>query len=345
MRLVCCTLLVCFLSFGSECLAETPPGMVWIPGGEFTMGALDSDQMAYNVEKPSHKVRVSGFWMDATEVTNYQFAEFVKATAYRTLAEQDVDWDELKKQLPPGTPKPPAEQLKAGSMVFSPPDRPVPLDNFRRWWSWVPGANWRHPEGPDSGIKGRENHPVVHVSWEDATAYAKWAGKSLPTEAQWEFAARGGLKGATFTWGNSSFSHKQPQANIWQGVFPFQNTKKDGYLRTAPVKSFPANGYGLFDMSGNVWEWCADWWRVDLYRDRAEKGTPVENPIGPPKPFDPRSPHEKKRVTRGGSFLCSDDYCSAYRPSGRRGTAYDTGMSHIGFRTVLNSNAPVKKES
>ncbi len=306
--------------------------MAWIPGGKFVMGSTDADKLARPVEQPAHPVEVSGFWMDTTEVTNAQFAKFVEMTGYVTLAEKDVDWQELRKQVPAGTPKPPAEQLKAGSMVFTPPDTAVPLDDIRGWWSWVIGADWRHPEGPMSNIADRANHPVVHVAWEDAVAYAKWAGKRLPTEAEWEFAARGGLKGAVFTWGNEPLSEEKPQANIWQGDFPHKNSKADGHLRTAPVKSYPKNGYGLHDMSGNVWEWCSDWWRVDLYRHRAGKGDPVVDPIGPPRHFDPRNPHEKQRVTRGGSFLCHDCYCSAYRPAGRRGTAFDTGMSHIGFR-------------
>ena len=314
--------------------AKQTDGMVWIPGGDFIMGSPDSDGLAHAVEKPAHPVKVDGFWMDETEVTNSQFAEFVNATNYITVAERKPDWEEIKKQVPPGTPKPADELLQAGSMVFTPPDRAVPLNNMRAWWSWVHGANWRHPEGPDSNIEGRDDHPVVHVSWEDAVAYAQWAGKRLPNEAEWEFAARGGLKSATFTWGDEPYSDEKPQANIWQGDFPHDNSRVDGYVRTAPVKTFSPNGYGLYDMSGNVWEWCADWWRVDLYRHRAGKGEPVVNPTGPPRHFDPRHPHEQQRVTRGGSFLCHDCYCAAYRPAGRRGTALDTGMSHIGFRCV-----------
>jgi len=315
---------------------DGPPGMVWIPGGKFIMGSSAKDKLAHPVEKPAHTVTVSGFWMDSTEVTNREFARFVKATGYITLAEKDVDWEELKKQVPPGTRKPPEAQLKAGSMVFAPPKNAVPLNNIGGWWAWVTGVNWRHPEGPASNLAGRENHPVVHVAWQDAVAYAKWARKRLPTEAEWEFAARGGLKGATFTWGDEPFSDKKPQANIWQGDFPHRNSKLDGHIRTAPVKSYPKNGYGLYDMSGNVWEWCADWWRVDLYRHRVANGDRVINPVGPPRYFDPRNPREKQRVTRGGSFLCHDCYCAAYRPAGRRGTALDTGMSHIGFRCAKN---------
>jgi formylglycine-generating enzyme required for sulfatase activity len=311
---------------------QASPGMKWISGGSFVMGATDTDQLAQQVERPAHGVRVDGFWIDATEVTNAAFAEFVTATGYVTEAEKAIDWEKLKNQLPPGTPRPSDDLLRPGSMVFTPPKGSVPLNNVQAWWSWVHGADWRHPEGPDSTIDGREDHPVVHVSWEDASAYSKWIGKRLPTEAEWEFAARGGLESARFVWGDQPFSKEQPQANIWQGNFPDKNTIVDGFLRTSPAKTFPPNGYGLYDMSGNVWEWCSDWWRVDLYRHRVGKGHPVENPTGPPKHFDPRNPYEQQRVTRGGSFLCNDGFCSAYRPAGRRGTAFDTGMSHIGFR-------------
>ncbi len=315
---------------------SSPPGMVWIPGGSFLMGSLDSDPMARSVEMPAHPVKVDGFWMDIVEVTNTEFAKFVEATGYVTEAERKPRWEDLKKQVPPGTPRPPDDKLIAGSMVFDPPGIPVPLNNHAAWWTWTPGANWRHPEGPESNLEGLDDHPVVQVSWDDAVKYCEWAGKRLPSEAEWEFAARGGLESNSYTWGNESFSEKEaPPANIWQGSFPNENSKNDGYGRTAPTKSYPPNGYGLHDMSGNVWEWCQDWWRVDLYRHRAGKGELVVNPKGPPKYFDPRHPYESQRVTRGGSFLCHDRYCSAYRPAGRRGTAQDTGMSHIGFRCVM----------
>ncbi len=329
-------LLVALLQTGSTPPdpGPAPEGMAWIPGGEFVMGSGDSDKLARPVEKPAHRVRVSAFWIDTTEVTNAKFAEFVKATGYITVAEKDIVWEEAKNQLPPGTPRLPDEELKAGSVVFTPPSRAVPLQDISGWWSWVDGADWRHPEGPGSDLKNRADHPVVHIAWEDATAYARWAGKRLPTEAEWEFAARGGLESATFTWGNEPFSASSPQANIWQGDFPHRNTVVDGHERTAPVKSYPPNGYGLHDMSGNVWEWCSDWWRVDLYRARGLEGSVVVDPRGPSKSHDPRQPFEKQRVTRGGSFLCHDCYCAAYRPAGRQGSAIDTGLSHIGFRCV-----------
>jgi formylglycine-generating enzyme required for sulfatase activity len=310
----------------------TPPGMAWIPGGEFTMGT--DDPQAHPSEKPAHRVRVGGFWIDATEVTNAEFRRFVEATHYITTSERPVDWEVMKAQVAPGTPKPPDDQLAPGSLVFTPPDRPVPLDDITNWWKWVPGANWWHPEGPGSSIEGKDNHPVVHVSWDDAAAYAKWAGKRLPTEAEWELAARGGLESKTYAWGNEFKPGGKAQANTWQGHFPESNTDADGFPRTSPVKSFPPNGFGLYDMIGNVWEWCADWYRPDAYALDSGPG-PAINPTGPDRSYDPEEPFQPKRVTRGGSFLCSENYCSNYRPSARRGTATDSGMSHLGFRCAL----------
>jgi formylglycine-generating enzyme required for sulfatase activity len=312
-------------------LQQPPAGMRWVPGGEFTMGS--DSELAWPDEKPAHRVRVDGFWMDETEVTNAQFRAFVEATGYVTTAEKPPDAGELLKQLPPGTPPPPPESLVPGSLVFTPTAGPVRLDDYSQWWKWTPGASWRHPEGPGSGLNGKDDHPVVHVSWDDAVAYAKWAGKRLPTEAEWEFAARGGLDGKTYVWGDEPFSEDKPQANIWQGEFPYHNTAKDGYERTAPVKSYPPNGYGLYDMAGNAWEWCADWYARDLYRQRAGRGV-VVNPTGPERSDDPAHPFEPRRVQKGGSFLCCDQYCSRYRPGARHGCSPDTGMSHVGFRCV-----------
>jgi formylglycine-generating enzyme required for sulfatase activity len=309
--------------------SSPPNGMVWIPGGEFAMGT-DSD-LGWPDEKPAHRVRVDGFWMDRTEVSNAEFRAFVEATGYSTTAEKPPVWEELRKQLAPGTPKPPESRLVAGSLVFSPPKGEVNLRDFSRWWRWVPGASWKHPEGPGSDLTGKENHPVVQVSWDDAAAYAAWAGKRLPTEAEWEFAARGGLEGKPYVWGDEP--PDPTRANLWQGRFPHENTAEDGYERTAPVASYPPNGYGLRDMAGNVWEWCSDYYQRDLYVRRVGKGVPV-NPAGPASSSDPRHPFGSSRVQRGGSFLCCDSYCSRYRPSARHGCSPDSGMSHVGFRCV-----------
>jgi formylglycine-generating enzyme required for sulfatase activity len=313
---------------------EAPPGMVWISGGEFTMGT-DSD-LGHADEKPAHRVRVDGFWMDETDVTNAQFRAFVKATGYVTTAEKPVDVDEILRQSPPGTPKPPPEKLVPGSLVFQPTPSPVKdKRDYSQWWHWTPGANWQHPEGPQSRIDGKDDHPVVHVSWFDAVAFAKWAGKRLPTEAEWEFAARGGLESKPYVWGDDKPTDTNIRANIWQGEFPYKNTAKDGYERTSPVKAFLPNGHGLYDMSGNVWQWCNDWYQADIYRQRVGKGVTL-NPTGPTKSFDPRQPYSPLRAQKGGSFLCCDDYCTRYRPSARHGCTPDTGMSHIGFRCAVS---------
>jgi formylglycine-generating enzyme required for sulfatase activity len=332
----CCALLVATAVVVVAVDVPGPSGMVWIPAGAFAMG---SDQPhTNNTERPVHQVQVSGFWMDATEVTNRQFAAFVAATGYVTTAEKPVDWEELKKQLPVGTPKPDAAALAPGSMVFTPPATPVTnLADYSQWWSWVHGADWRHPEGPGSDISTRAEHPVVQVSWDDAVAYATWAGKRLPTEAEWEYAARGGLVGKRYTWGDDPISDTDgTRANTWQGTFPTTNLKTDGYGATSPVGIFPANGYGLHDMAGNVWEWCSDWYRADAYEAGANALS--INPLGPTKPWDPDEPEALKRVTRGGSFLCHVSYCESYRTAARRGTAYDSGASHIGFRCVRRTS-------
>lgn len=297
-----------------------PAGMVWIPGGEFTMGSEH-----FSDAQPLHRVRVSGFWMDQTEVTNQQFAAFVKATGYVTVAEKKPDAKDF-----PGAPP---ENLMAGSVVFTPPSRPVRLDDPFQWWSYGKGANWRHPEGPASSIRGRENHPVVHIAWRDAQAYAKWAGKRLPTEAEWEFAARGGLIGKEYVWGDAFRVNGRFMANSFQGNFPDRNTREDGFAGSSPVKSFPPNGYGLYDMAGNVWEWVADWYRADAYGGRARQGSLV-NPKGPVDSFDPEEPGVKKRVTKGGSFLCTDQYCARYRPGARGKSEPDSSTNHTGFRCV-----------
>ncbi len=312
--------------------------MVWIEGGEFTMGSDAPDTLPN--ERPAHRVKVDGFWIDRHSVTNREFAKFIKATGYTTTAERPVDWEELRKQLPPGTPKPPEAQLQPGSLVFAPTPGPVDLADLSGWWRWVIGASWKHPEGPGSDLKGREEHPVVQISWEDANAYAKWAGKRLPTEAEWEYAARGGSGKATrYHWGEAFLINGQHQVNAWTGKFPYHNTKADGYEGTSPVTAFPPNGYGLYDMGGNVWNWCSDLYRADTHAINAKEAANANfchNPQGPGSSWDPTRAvaGSREHVIKGGSFLCHVDYCESYRPTARRGTPPDTGMSHLGFRCV-----------
>ena len=316
--------------------ANRPASMVWIPGGEFTMGTDETE--SYAPERPAHRVRVDGFWMDVTEVTNAEFARFVEATGYVTTAERKPEWEEMKKQLPPGTEKPPDDVLVPGSLVFFRPAGPVSLGDVRNWWRWTASANWRAPDGPGSDIKGREQYPVVQISWDDAAAYAKWAGKRLPTEAEWEFAARGGLEKKRYAWGEDLKPNGKWQANIFEGEFPYRDAAADGFAGLAPVRSFPPNGYGLYDMIGNAWEWCSDWYRTDYYQNLVKVNL-TNNPQGPTESLDIDEPNQPKHVTKGGSFLCSDHYCLNYRPSARNGTATDTGMSHIGFRCVTTREA------
>ena len=312
------------------------PPMVWVPPGEFTMGTDDPHSMAN--ERPAHRVRLDGFWMDQHDVTNAEFRRFVQATGYVSTAERKPDWEEMKKQVPPGTPRPADDQLVPGSLVFTPTPGPVPLDDLSAWWRWVPGAGWRHPQGPGSGLDGKDDHPVVQVSWDDAAAYAAWAGKRLPTEAEWEYAARGGLDGKRFAWGDEFRPGGKHMANTWQGEFPVHDTAEDGYAGTSPVGAFPPNGYGLSDMAGNVWQWCSDWYRADVHERCAKKGC-CDNPPGPRESWDPADEYAPRRVIKGGSFLCNPSYCESYRPSARRGTPPDTGSSHIGFRCVRSAPA------
>jgi sulfatase modifying factor 1 len=267
--------------------------------------------------------------MDKTEITNEKFAKFVEATKFVTVAERTPRAEDL-----PGVP---AEKLVAGSIVFSPPNAPVPLNDYMQWWSYVNGANWRHPDGPQSDLKGRGNHPVVHISYDDAVAYAKWAGKRLPTEAEFEWAARGGLDRKKFVWGDELKPAGKFRANTFQGNFPNKNTGEDGFLATAPVGTFEPNAFGLFDVAGNVWEWCSDWYRADYYEALAKQGSIARDPQGPADSLDPREPGTAKRVTKGGSFLCTDQYCARYMPGGRGKEAPDTGTNHIGFRLVRNA--------
>ena len=320
-------------------------GMVWIPGGEFRMGS--TDRLARADEQPVHRVRVRGFWMDVTEVTNAQFRAFADATGYKTVAERPVDWNELKKQVPEGTPKPPDEMLAAGSLVFTQPAPDQPAEEYFNWWTWTTGANWRHPQGPASSLEGRDEHPVVHIAYEDARAYCAWAGKRLPTEAEWEFAARGGLDGKVNAWGDEAVdpgAGKAWRCNIWQGEFPRRNFAFDGFVRTAPARTYAPNGYGLFQMAGNVWEWCADLYADNAYAERIrglEPGAAVIDPKGPAKSRDPRNPHAPdSRVHRGGSFLCNDSYCASYRPSARMAASPDSALEHLGFRCVKDAPGP-----
>ncbi|HZM04175.1 MAG TPA: formylglycine-generating enzyme family protein [Candidatus Saccharimonadales bacterium] len=331
------------LSLPAAANDSTTNGMAWIPAGTFWMGSTHGR----TDEQPAHQVTLDGFWMDKTPVSNEEFARFVKATGYITVAERKPDPKDFPTTVP-------SEMLVPGAVVFSPPSlkevndgrsaaglsplAEIPLDNAAAWWKYIPGANWRHPQGPSSDLKGLAKHPVVQVCWDDATAYAKWAGKRLPTEAEFEYAARGGLDRQPFVWGAEMVPHGKWMANIWQGRFPTENKKSDGFAGTSPVASFPPNGYGLYDMAGNVWEWCADWYRPDYYEH-----SPGKSPPGPKDSFDPDEPGLAKRVLRGGSFLCNDVYCSGYRPDARMKSSPDTALSHTGFRCVRSSTAATSR--
>jgi formylglycine-generating enzyme required for sulfatase activity len=304
--------------------------MAPIPAGEFVMG---SDKH-YPEEKPTHLVRVDPFWMDTHAVTNAQFTEFVDATGYPTIAEQLLNLEDYPGANP--------EVAVPGALVFRMTDGRVDLTDVRQWWHYVPGASWRRPEGPGTNLSGREDHPVVHVSFADAEAYAAWAGKRLPTEAEWEFAARGGLDAAEFVWGDAFMPGGKHMANTWQGPFPWRNFAADGFERTAPVGSYPPNGYGLYDMAGNVWEWTTDWYAA-RHPDAAAKPCCVpDNPRGAPMEgsYDPRTPQFRigRKVVKGGSFLCAPNYCRRYRPASRQPQMIDSAMSHIGFRCVAPSS-------
>lgn len=313
---------------------DIPKGMVWIPGGEFSMGSESASESLCGLPgttldaMPIHRVYVDAFWMDETEVTNAQFKEFVDATGYVTVAEIKPTLEEF-----PGAP---LENLVTGSTVFKPTKSPVALDQYLQWWSYVPGANWKHPAGENSNLDGRENYPVVHVAYEDAEAYAKWANKRLPTEAEWEFASRGGKAGELYAWGNELKPNNQYQANIYQGAFPVEggDSGADGWVGIAPVKQYAPNGYGLYDIGGNVWEWVSDWYRADYYAQLRSKGVVARNPKGPDVPYDPQEPDQKKRVHRGGSFLCSDLYCTRYLVGTRGKGESRTASNHCGFRCV-----------
>lgn len=303
--------------------------MVLISGGQFHMGG-DNLQAAID-EFPKHEVYVDSFWMDLHEVTNAEFSGFTKATGYITVAERTLVWEKLKLQLPTGAPRPDDSLIHPGSLVFRKTTTMVPLDDPSRWWKWMPGASWRHPEGPESRIDQRMDHPVVHIAWEDAQSYAKWAGKRLPTEAEWEWAARGGHDNAIYPWGNTPVEQGASRANFWQGLFPVENTRDDGYVTTAPVATFQPNPYGLYDMAGNVWEWCSDWYLPDAYTMLRNE---TFNPQGPSRQLLEKRGAPLVKVMRGGSFLCNDSYCSGYRNARRMYSTMDTGLQHAGFRCV-----------
>ena len=317
---------------GAPWQTAAPAGMVRIPGGEFTMGMADprgqshGGNEAMEDARPVHRVSVRSVWMDCTPITNAQFARFVKATGYVTVAERPLD--------PRDFPGVPAAELKPGGVVFTQPEHPVSLNDPSGWWRLVPGANWRHPTGPTSTIVGHDADPVVQVAFDDAAAYAKWAGARLPTEAEWEHAARGGLEGKLYAWGDDLTPGGKWMANIFQGTFPTTNAGSDGYRGVSPVAQFPANGYGLYDMSGNVWEWVGDWYRPDTYRQRAGQARVSQDPKGPQASLDPAEPGVPKRVQRGGSFLCTDQYCTRYMVGSRGRGEPSTPSNHVGFRTV-----------
>jgi formylglycine-generating enzyme required for sulfatase activity len=316
--------------------AAAPPGMVWIRGGEFAMGNTCSDSSlcspgAAQEAQPVHRVQVEGFWMDTTVVTNARFAAFVSATGYVTVAERIPAAADF-----PGVPP---EKLVAGALVFTPPDHTIDLHDVSQWWRYVEGANWRHPLGPASDVVGKDSYPVVQIAYHDALAYAGWAGKRLPTESEWEYAARGGLVGKLYVWGDELKPGGKWMANLFQGRFPVTDTGEDGFAGIAPVAQYPANGYGLYDMAGNVWQWCSDWYRPDAYAQLARTGTVAINPTGPADSFDPGEPGAKKRVQRGGSFLCTDQYCTRYLVGSRGKGEIDTGSNHVGFRCVRDGAA------
>ena len=318
---------------------SAPAGMVWIPGGEFSMGSDHRSESLCglpgitNDAVPIHRVYVDGFWMDTTEVTNSQFREFVEATGYVTVAEIKPTAEEF--------PTAPPENLIAGSTVFRPTNGPVEFDNYLQWWSYEPGADWRHPTGLDSTIEGRDDYPVVQVAYEDAEAYAKWAKKRLPTEAEWEFAARGGKTGQLYAWGNEIKPEGKYQGNIYQGRFPVSggDSALDGFAGIAPIQKYPSNPYGLYDIGGNVWEWVSDWYRHDYYARLHSTGKVTRNPKGPEDSLDPVEPDQKKRVHRGGSFLCSDLYCTRYMVGTRGKGEVRTASNHCGFRCVKDRAA------
>jgi formylglycine-generating enzyme required for sulfatase activity len=314
---------------------KTPDGMVWVAGKTFLQGAKTTDSYAMPREKPAHRVTVDGFFIDISEVTNKQFKTFVDATNYVTIAEREIDWEELKKQLPEGTLKPHDSILQPGSLIFNKNvNAVVNMNNYQQWWTWKIGANWQHPEGPKSSIEGKYNHPVVHIAYEDAVSYCKWANRRLPTEAEWESAAQGNNTDAIFTWGNDS-TVLNTTANTWQGNFPIKNESVDGFEMIAAVKSYPPNSIGIYDMLGNVWEITSDLFNINYYNE-LNISKEIINPTGAKISYSPSNPFQEERVMKGGSFLCHDSYCASYRISSKMGVSIDSGSDHVGFRTVAS---------
>jgi len=319
-----------------------PDGMVWVHGKTFLQGAKQSDNFAMSREKPAHIVSVDGFFIDVTEVTNKQFKQFVAATKYITIAERPIDWEEMKKQIPANTPKPHDSILQPGSLIFNKNvNAVVNMNNYQQWWAWEIGANWKHPEGPNSTIKNKDNFPVVHIALEDALAYCKWANRRLPTEAEWEAAAQGTNNSAIFTWGDNP-TILDSNANTWQGIFPTKNEPKDGFKFLSPVKSYPPNSIGVYDMAGNVWELTADLFNVNYYTE-LDTSKPNNNPKGASKSYSPNNPNQIEHVMKGGSFLCHESYCASFRISSKMGVAIDSGSDHVGFRTVATQEMLSKK--
>lgn len=312
---------------------NTPEGMVWVKGKNFTQGAKEEDPYAMPREKPAHKVAVDGFFIDITEVTNKQFKAFIEATNYITVAERPIIWEEMKKELLEGTPKPHDSVLQPGSLIFNKSVKKIDnTDNYAQWWRWQVGADWKHPEGPKSTIEGKDNYPVVHIAFEDALAYCKWANRRLPTEAEWESAAQGNLIDAVYTWGNNpEFLNKN--ANTWQGIFPVKNESKDGFDFIAPVKSYHPNSIGIYDLLGNVWELTSDLFNENYYKE-LNTSKNIKNPKGADKAYSSSNPYQQEHVIKGGSFLCNASYCASFRISAKMGTSPDSSSDHSGFRTV-----------
>lgn len=307
--------------------------MIWVEGKTFTQGAKTGDKFAMQREIPAHKVTVDGFFIDVTEVTNKQFKTFVDATKYVTVAERPIDWESMKKELPQGTPKPHDSILQPGSLIFNKNVKQVAnMSNYSQWWTWKIGANWKHPEGPESNIEGKNNYPVVHIAYEDALAYCEWANRRLPTEAEWEAAAQGTYQDNIYTWGND-FEILNEKANTWQGIFPIKNESKDGFELIAPVKSYSPNSIGLYDMLGNVWEITSDLFNVNYYQE-LDTTKEIKNPKGADTSYSPDNPYQVEHVIKGGSFLCNASYCASFRISARMGISEDSGSDHTGFRTV-----------